>query len=127
MSVAKFAASRAEGIVVALLVLLFAYEGIDKILGRQDAFFASIGYPAWSGLAIGLFELALAIALLMPPLRLLAALGVLATMVGAGATILSSGRNDLWPLTLAAAGLASWLVVTGWRADPFVQAIRQRV
>ncbi|MEK6986352.1 MAG: DoxX family protein [Candidatus Thermoplasmatota archaeon] len=123
----RFASSRAEAIVVALLVLLFAYEGADKTLGRQDAFFASIGYPTWSGLAIGLFELALAVALLIRPLRLLAALGVLATMVGAGATILSSGRNDLWPLTLAAAGLASWLVVTGWRSDPLVQAIRQRV
>lgn len=96
---------------VAVLAGIFLYEGVDKLLGHQDRFFASIGYPAWSSIPIGAAEVAVGLGVLWPRARPLACLGIEAIMAAALATLAWNGRWDLLLLTVVAAGAAGALLV----------------
>ncbi len=67
-----------------LLALTFVGAGIAKFMGVEQTIlpFERMGMPAMA-LAVGLLEIAGAIALFIPRLRFLAALGLSATMLGA--------------------------------------------
>ncbi|MGH3714074.1 MAG: DoxX family protein [Micromonosporaceae bacterium] len=68
-----------------LLAASFALGGINKVIGEAQtvAGFNQIGGGDWFRIAIGIIELAGAAGLLIPRLSGLAALGIVALMVGA--------------------------------------------
>jgi putative oxidoreductase len=69
-----------------LLAALFAFAGINKLLGLQQEMldqFQRMGFGTWFRYLTGALELAGAIGLVFPPLSGLAALGLAGIMVGA--------------------------------------------
>jgi len=86
-----------------------------KLVGQAYAveIFDAIGIGQWFRLFVGLVELAGAIALLIPRLAGLAALGLVATMVGAAFTqllVLGTPVLALTPLLLCALnGVVAWV------------------
>ncbi|HEV8553547.1 MAG TPA: DoxX family protein [Casimicrobiaceae bacterium] len=113
-------------IAIALVILYVGAAGIAKLAGVPyvHSSFPKLGLPAWFGYFIGACEVLGAIALLIRPLRALAALGIAIIMVGATyyhavytppfqaapafvllilcVYIFWSGRSDLLRLRLAA-------------------------
>ena len=93
-----------------LLALLFLAASAGKVAGNPQVaeMFEVWGYPAWFLLAIGILELAGAVGLLIPRTAGLAALGLIAIMIGAAYTHLANGeglqvlRPILFMLPLAA-------------------------
>jgi putative oxidoreductase len=72
-------------IAIALVVLYVGAGGIAKLAGVPyvHSSFPKLGLPAWFGYFIGTCEVLGCIALLIRPLRALAALGIAIIMVGA--------------------------------------------
>lgn len=95
---------------VAVLAGIFLYEGIDKLVGHQARFFASVGYPAWSSIPIGAGEVVVGLGVLRPRARPLSCVGIEAIMAAALATLVWNGRWDLLPLTIVASGTAAALL-----------------
>ena len=79
-----------------LLALLFAAAAVPKLTGASQAvaMFATIGVGQWFRYAVGVAELAGAIGLLIPRLAGLAALGLVADMIGATAVQALIFRSD---------------------------------
>ena len=73
-------------VVQVLLAVLFAFAGINKLLGLQQEMldqFSKFGFGPWFRYLTGALELAGAIGLLILPLSGLAAFGLVGVMVGA--------------------------------------------
>lgn len=81
-----------------LLAVLFAFAALPKLGGAPMAvaMFATIGVGQWFRYAVGAFELAGAVGLLVPRLASLAALGLVADVVGPTATQVFIFRADQW-------------------------------
>lgn len=74
-----------------ILFLIFAAEGIMKLLGMQNEWFVERwGYSVTFAYVMGIIELLLAFGLLIPKTRLLANIGLLLVMVGAFYTHIKS-------------------------------------
>lgn len=99
-------------VVQILLALLFALVAFPKLSGASTAvaMFTTIGIGQWFRYAVGVAELAGAIGLLIPRLAGLAALGLVADMIGAiavQALIFRSGQ--LFPIiVLLLVALVAW-------------------
>jgi uncharacterized membrane protein YphA (DoxX/SURF4 family) len=87
-------------ILQALLAFLFLASGIQKLAGTQDMvdLFSAIGVGQWLRYAIGILEIAGAVGLLVSRLCGLAALGLVALMVGATIVNAIIGYNVLYPI-----------------------------
>src|SRR5687767_13265039 len=84
-------------ILSALLTLAFFMSGITKLLGveMQIRNLESWGYPLWFRFPIGLTELALGIALLIPKFRKLTIYGIFAWTLVAVITHLQAGQASM--------------------------------
>jgi uncharacterized membrane protein YphA (DoxX/SURF4 family) len=90
-------------VLTALLAFAFAGSGITKLLGveMQIKNLESWGFPLWMRFPIGLSEIALAIALLIPKFRLLTIYGVFVWTIVAIITHLQAGQaNMIFPSLL---------------------------
>ena len=107
-------------IVTGLLALIFLLSGSAKLLGLEfevDAF-ERWGYPVWFMYFTGAVEVAGAVALLIPRLASIAALGLSGVMVGAVATHV---MHSEWMMLV----IASVILLTAvWRAYVGRQDIR---
>src|SRR3954467_13092639 len=84
-------------ILTGLLTFAFTGSGISKLLGveMQIKNLESWGYPLWFRFPIGLSEIAFAIALLIPKLRLVTIYGVFAWTLVAVITHLQAGQANM--------------------------------
>ena len=84
-------------VLTALLALAFAGSGITKLLGveMQIKNLESWGFPLWMRFPIGLSEIAFAIALLIPKLRLITIYGVFVWTIVAVITHLQAGQANM--------------------------------
>jgi uncharacterized membrane protein YphA (DoxX/SURF4 family) len=94
-----------------LLAALFLAASAGKLLGSAVEQFAHWGYPAWFSYAVGVWELACAVLLLIPRTALLGAGGILAVMAGAAFTHLRAGEFSRLPIVLVVIALAA---AVGW-------------
>lgn len=100
-----------------LLAALFLSTGIPKLLGShtyglQAASMA--GFPAWIRIAVGIVEVAGAVALLVPGVATLGAVSLALLMIPAFATQLMSHQPGSWiPVVVGAV-----LVALIWRRNP---------
>jgi putative oxidoreductase len=96
-------------VVLGIASLFFLMGGSQKLAGSDQmvAMFSEMGYPAWFRVAVGLFEIAGAIALLIPKVSLYAAAAFVLLMAGATWSEFTSGRAFEVPLP------AFWLVAFG--------------
>jgi putative oxidoreductase len=89
----------------------FMFVGYQKLTGSPDmvALFAAIGVGQWFRLLTGTLEILGGIALLVPRLRALGAVGLVCVMVGALITDFSLGISPVPALVeLVIAGLVAW-------------------
>ena len=89
----------------------FMFVGYQKLTGSPDmvALFAAIGIGQWFRLLTGTLEILGGIALLVPRLRALGAVGLVCVMVGALITNFSLGISPVPALVeLVIAGLIAW-------------------
>lgn len=98
----------------ALIVLLFLYTGIRKLIGGMDidAEFQRYGYPEWFRYVVGISETAGAAMLASRPVRVAGATVLAIIMLGALITLLNIGApyyKFLLPATVL--GLLAWLGV----------------
>ncbi len=108
--------SRVIGVVLwvlqAALAVQFALGGAAKLLGDQKMvdMFATIGAGQWLRYLVGTLEIAGAVGLLVPVLSGLAALGLVALMVGATVTNVFVLKTDAtMPIVfLVVAALIAW-------------------
>jgi uncharacterized membrane protein YphA (DoxX/SURF4 family) len=84
-------------VLTALLAFAFAGSGITKLLGveMQIKNLESWGFPLWMRFPIGLSEIAFAIALLIPKVRLITIYGVFVWTIVAVITHLQAGQADM--------------------------------
>jgi putative oxidoreductase len=99
--------------VMALLTLGFLLFGGMKLTGAQEMVnnFIRWGYPAWFVYVTGLIEVGSALLLWPRKTRLIGALGLVATMLGAIATHLVNGEANainIQPVLLALAAFVAW-------------------
>ena len=96
----------------AVLALMFAMAGLAKVFGdpAMVEMFATIGIGQWFRYLVGTLELAGAVAVLVPRLSGLAALGLVGLMAGATLTnVLVLGTSVLAPISLMlASALVAW-------------------
>ena|SRR3989344_5965499 len=94
-------------IIRGILILIFAVEGITKLLSLkfQTDFFAGSYYPSWFMYLIGILELAGAIGLLVPKFRKYANLGLLGIVIGAFYTHIIIRRDAFQMMILAIVAL----------------------
>ena len=80
-----------------LLALAFLGSGITKLLGveMQIKNLQSWGYPLWLRFPIGLFEIAFAIALMIPKFRLVTIYGIFVWTLVAMITHLQAGQSNM--------------------------------
>jgi len=99
-------------IITGLLAFIFVLSGGAKLLGLEFELeaFERWGYPLWFMYFTGIVEVAGAIALMIPRLAAVAALGLSGVMVGAVAT---HALHSEW-MMLVIAGVI--LLVAVWRA-----------
>jgi putative oxidoreductase len=94
--------------VMGLVSLFFIQAGFQKLAGTEMmvTLFRDLGYPSWFMAAVGLFEIAGAVLLLIPRTSHFAAVAISALMIGAAVSEMSAGRafQALIPL--------QWLIVT---------------
>ena len=109
-----------------LLSLVFLGAGGAKLAGLKQLAdnFARWGYPGWFLYVTGVIEVACAIGLWVPRVRNLAALGMVATMLGAALTHLMHGESSQSTPALVLAVLAGVLVVL--RRDELLSRISPR-
>lgn len=93
-----------------VLALVFALSGVAKLAGLEFEVqaFARWGYPLWFMVAVGLAEVAGALALLMPRLRALAAAALSALMVGAVATHVIHAEWGMLTVATTILALSAW-------------------
>lgn len=98
--------------ITGLLALIFFLSGGAKLLGLEFELeaFERWGYPLWFMYLTGVIEVAGAVALMIPRLSSLAALGLSGVMVGAVATHL---MHSEWMMLVIASVI---LLVAVWRA-----------
>ena len=74
-----------------IIFIIFFAEGLTKLIGLQFQadLFTKWGYPIWFMYLIGAFELAGAIGLLVPILRIYANIGLIGIIIGAFYTHIS--------------------------------------
>jgi uncharacterized membrane protein YphA (DoxX/SURF4 family) len=84
-------------VLTALLAFAFAASGITKLLGveMQIKNLESWGYPLWLRFPIGLSEIAFAISLMIPRLRLVTIYGVFVWTIVAVITHLQAGQSNM--------------------------------
>jgi uncharacterized membrane protein len=82
-------------VLAGLIALALGFSGLSKLAGVQEAVvdFETWGYPSWSRYLVGVAEVAIAIALLMPENRVRGVFGVFAFTIGAVGTHLVAGQN----------------------------------
>ena len=99
-----------------LLAALFVFAGSAKLMGSQETVegFKQFGFPDWFRLFIGACEVAGGIALLIPRLASLSAVGLLIIMIGAIGTCIKAGLSPVLPgvVLLLLAGVV-WLRRSG--------------
>lgn len=105
-------------VICVLLAALFAFAGLPKVTGDPRAVegFHKGGFPDWFRLFIGAAEIAGAVGLLVPRLRVWAASGLLIIMIGAVATHLRAG--DTFDKVAPAALALLLLAVVAWLVRP---------
>ncbi len=91
----KFSTTAAQ-ILTLLLSVVIGFAGLSKVFGMEGVrdSFTDYGYPTWMFYAVGVFEVVLALGLLVKKTRVLAGLGVVMVMVGAFVTNAVAGRFD---------------------------------
>lgn len=97
--------------VMALLTLAFLLSGGSKLAGAQMNVegFTAWGYPLWFMYVTGLIEVVCAILLWPRQTRLIGALGLVGTMLGAIATHLVNGEGFVAPaVLLLLAAFVAW-------------------
>jgi putative oxidoreductase len=96
----------------ALFAVAFLIPALRKLIGVDESvqLFDELGFGQWLRYAVGLLELALTVGLLIPRVSGIAALGIVATMVGATFTeiFVESGRWWLPVAYGAVAALIAW-------------------
>ena len=99
-----------------LLAFMFVAAGIPKLIGIESvaAEFARFGYPEWFLRFIGAAELAGGVGLLIPGVKRVAAMGMLAIMLGAMWTLFSVGQSPVPPLLVG--GMLAVLLGLGNRS-----------
>jgi putative oxidoreductase len=102
-------------VAVALLVALFAFQGVSKLIATpaEVRAFERWGYPMWFMYAIGTLEVAGLLGLLVPALRPWAALGLVGLMVGAAATHIRVSEWAALGLPITAGALAGFVAWSG--------------
>lgn len=85
------------GILAGLLAFAFTGSGITKLLGveMQIKNVESWGYPLWFRFPIGITEVAIAVALLLPKYRMLAIYGIFIWTIVAVITHLQAGQASM--------------------------------
>jgi putative oxidoreductase len=103
--------------VMALLTLGFLFFGGTKLTGAQMHVenFTRWGYPAWFLYVTGLIEVVCAILLWPRQTRLIGALGLVATMLGAIATHLVNGEAAFIAMPVVLLALAAFVA---WNNRP---------
>jgi putative oxidoreductase len=100
-----------------LLALIFIAAGVFKLVGAETFWLqaaAMRGFPPWMRVLVGLFEVAGAVALLVPALAIYGAIGLGILMIPAAITQAMSGEPGLYvPFVLFAL-----LMIVGWWRDP---------
>jgi uncharacterized membrane protein YphA (DoxX/SURF4 family) len=89
----------------------FGFAGCQKLIGSPDmvALFATIGFGQWFRVLTGTLETLGALALLVPRLRALGALGLVGVMLGALITNFAVGISPLPALVeLAIVAVVAW-------------------
>jgi putative oxidoreductase len=96
-------------VVSGLLTLVFLFAGGSKLAGAQMHVesFARWGYPQWFRVLTGLIEVTCAIGLWVPKARGVAAIGLVATMLGAIYTHLAHDEAKMSGIPLALLILAA--------------------
>ena len=96
-----------------LLALLFVAAGVPKLLGLGEAAagFEQMGFAPWFRLLVGAIELGGGLALLLPAVRFVAALALIAIMVGAVWTMIRMGQAPIPPVVVGAL-----LALVGWKS-----------
>jgi uncharacterized membrane protein YphA (DoxX/SURF4 family) len=100
-----------------VLALLFTLAALPKMAGAESWItrFEDWGYPVWFMYVTGALELAGAGGLLIPKISRLAALGLIAVMMGAVLTHAVAGERPRVPINL---GYAVALVSVWWLQRP---------
>ncbi len=83
-------------VLAGLIALALAASGLSKLAGvkTQVVNFETWGYPDWSRYLVGVAEITIAIALLMPENRLKGIYGVFAFTIGAVGTHVFAGQGE---------------------------------
>jgi uncharacterized membrane protein YphA (DoxX/SURF4 family) len=102
-------------VLIALLAVEFVAAGARKFSPSSGwaRMFAAWGYPAWFRVAVGATEIACALALFIPRLRVSACAVLLVVMAGAAVTHLTHGEPRRVILNVALSALIGLL----WRLD----------
>jgi uncharacterized membrane protein YphA (DoxX/SURF4 family) len=99
-------------VLTGVLAFAFAGSGITKLLGveMQIKNLESWGFPLWMRFPIGLSEIAFAIALLIPKLRLITIYGVFVWTIVAVTTHLQAGQADMIVPSLLFSAIAGVII-----------------
>jgi uncharacterized membrane protein YphA (DoxX/SURF4 family) len=102
---------------MALLTFMFLFAGGTKVAGAEMnvANFTRWGYPLWFMYLTGLIEVVCAILLWPRKTRLIGALGLVATMLGAIVTHLMNQEAGMMVMPLILLALASFVA---WASRP---------
>ncbi|HZE38924.1 MAG TPA: DoxX family protein [Stackebrandtia sp.] len=112
-------------IVQVVVALDFGSSSAFKLLSEQTTVegFRATGFPDWSRYAIGACELAGAVAMFVPILTGLAAVCLVALMIGATAATALGEQASAWPVpavTLVVVAALAW-----WRRDSLSRLYRR--